>query len=105
MAALSTESFDLEVRVGDFGFEAAGLAVGPGEAFFGLRELVAQTRGGGHVVEDGDSGFLLLALDFGETGSSGGSVLLAEDKVALRGSEVGGGGFENLAVGVALRLE
>ena len=42
LAALSAEGFDLRVGVGDFGVEAAGLAVGSGEAFFGLRELIAQ---------------------------------------------------------------
>ena len=102
LAALSAEGFDLNVRVGDLGFETAGFAVGSGQTFFGLRELVAQARRGGNGVEDGDARFFLLALDFGETRGGRGGVLLAENEIALRGGQIGGGGFENLAIGFAL---
>ena len=105
LAALSAEGFDLNAGVGDLGFEAAGFAVGSGEAFFGLRELVAQARRGGNGVEDGDARFFLLALDFGEAGGGSGGVLLAESEIALRGGEIGGGGFENLAVRFAFGFE
>ena len=105
LAALSAEGFDLNVGVRDFGFEAAGFAVGSGQAFFGLRELVAKARGGRNRIEDGDAGFFLLALDFGETRGGSGGVLLAESEIALRSSQIGGGGFENLAVGFALGFE
>ncbi len=105
MAALSAEGFDLNVGVGDFGFEAAGFAVGSGQTFFGLRELIAQARRGRDRVENRDARFFLLALDFGETRGGGSGVLLAESEIALRGGQVGGGGFENLAVGFALGFE
>jgi len=105
LAALSAEGFDLRVRVGDLGFEAAGFAIGSGEAFFGLRELVAQARGGRNGVENGDARFFLLALDLGEAGGSGSGVLLAEGEIVFRAGEVGGGGFQNLAVGFAFGFE
>ena len=105
LAALSAEGFDLVVGVGDLGFEAASFAVGSGETFLGLRELIAQTRGGRNSIEDGDARFFLLALDFGEARGGGGSFLLAERQIALRGGEIGGSGFENLAVRFALRFQ
>ncbi len=55
LSTLSAKSFHLQVRVRDFGFETARLAVGSGETFFRLRQLIAKARGGGHRVEDGDA--------------------------------------------------
>ena len=78
LAALSAEGFDLNASVGDFGFEAAGFAVGASETLFGLRELIAQTGGRRNGVENRDARFFLLALDFGETGGGGSGFLLAD---------------------------
>ena len=105
LAALAAKGLDLDAGIGDFGFETAGIAVGASEAFFGLSKLVAQTRRGRNGVEDGDAGFFLLALDFGEAGCGCGGVLLADERDHFRGREIGRGGFENLAIGFALGFE
>ena len=55
LATLSAERFDLNVGIGDFGLEAAGLAVGSGETLFGLGELVAKAGRGRDRVENGDA--------------------------------------------------
>src|SRR5258708_5079889 len=64
LSTLSAKGFDLNAGVGDFGFEAAGFAVSPGETLFGLRELIAQTRRRGNIVENGDTRILLPAFTF-----------------------------------------
>src|SRR5580704_9229093 len=46
LSALSPEGFHLEVRVGEFGLETAGVAIGASEAFFRLCKLVTKARGG-----------------------------------------------------------
>ena len=102
LAALSAEGLDLNIGIHDFGFEATSFTVGAGEAFFGLRELVAQTRGRRNRIEDCDAGLFLLPLDFRKTRSSSCGILLAEDEVALSGGKVGGGGLQNLPVRFAL---
>ena len=105
LAALPSEGVDLSVCVGNLGLKTAGVAVGTGQTFFGLRELITQARRGGDSVENCDARFFLLALDLGETGSGGSGVLLAEGERALRGAQVGSGGFENLTVGFAFGFE
>ena len=102
LAALSAEGFDLEIGVGDFGFQAAGFAVGAGEALFGLRELVAQPRGGRHRVENGDARFFLLTFEFCQRGGGSGGFLLGQREFVLRRGQIGGGGFQHLPVGIAL---
>ena len=44
LAALPAKGFDLNVGVRDFGLQTASVAVGSGQSFFSLRELVAQAR-------------------------------------------------------------
>ena len=41
LAPLAAECLDLKIGVGDFGLETLRLAIGSGETFFSLRELVA----------------------------------------------------------------
>src|SRR5208337_2430914 len=105
LATLAAKGLNLKVGVGDFGFEAASVAVGSGQAFFGLRELVAQTRRGGNRVEDSDPRFFLPALDFGQTHGCSRSFLLAECKIALSGGDGSRSRFEDLAIRFAFRFE
>ena len=70
-----------------------------------LRELVAHPRSGGNRFENSDPRFFLLPFDFSQTGSGRAGLLLAEDEITLRGGQIGSGGFENLPVRFAFRLE
>src|ERR1700733_1679305 len=98
LPALSAESLDLRVRIADLRFEAACFAIGTRETLLGLRQLIAQTRGGRNVIEDGDARLFLLPFDGSKTRRGGRCILLAESEVALRGSHVGSRRFQNLTV-------
>src|SRR5580700_3358704 len=62
LSTLAAEGFHLEIRVGDFTLKTAGLAIRAREAFFSLRELVAQPRRRRHGLKDGAARLLLLAF-------------------------------------------
>src|ERR1700683_1865820 len=105
LAALSTEGFYLKVRIDDFRVQTLSSAIGAGAALCRLGELVAQARDRRHCVKYSDARFFLLVFQFGQCSGCRCRFLLRQVKFMLGQSKIGCCGFQNLAVGIALRLK
>jgi hypothetical protein len=89
LPTLSAERLNLRVGIVDFGLQTPGLTIGAGESFLGLRKLVAQPRRRRDCVEDGNSRFFLLPLQFRKRCCGCRGFLLRRRKVLLGGGQVG----------------
>src|SRR5271169_1379670 len=105
LAALAAEGFYLKVGAGDFSLQTAGFPIRARQALFGLRQLIAKTRGRRHRVKDGHARLFLPVFEFSQGGGRGGGFLLGQRKLELGSGQIGSSGFQCLAIGIALGLQ